>query len=122
VDGRDERRALGDALAERVDGTPVHRVGKILILWRPRPEDPQLNTGRPSSLDNRSSNRIAYREPVSHSTNEPVAAFASARFARGDDCQAASGEVAKVVLYILKTTYGLKPLNLLTPTGRLSPR
>lgn len=92
MDGRDERRALGDALAERVDGTPVHRVGKILILWRPRPEDPQLNTGRPSSLDNRSSNRIAYREPVSHSTNEPVAAFASARFARGDDCQAASGE------------------------------
>ena len=26
---RDDRRALGDALAERVDGTPVHRVGKI---------------------------------------------------------------------------------------------
>jgi RNA-binding protein len=39
VDDRDDRRALGDALAERVDGTPVHRVGKILILWRPRPEN-----------------------------------------------------------------------------------
>jgi RNA-binding protein len=39
VDDRDERRALGDALAERVDATPVHRVGKILILWRPRPQD-----------------------------------------------------------------------------------
>jgi putative YhbY family RNA-binding protein len=38
VDDRDDRRALGDALAERVDGTPVHRVGKVLILWRPRPE------------------------------------------------------------------------------------
>ena len=37
VDDRDDRRALGDALAERVDGTPVHRVGKVLILWRPRP-------------------------------------------------------------------------------------
>ena len=36
VDDRDGRRALGDALAERVDGTPVHRVGKVLILWRPR--------------------------------------------------------------------------------------
>lgn len=33
---RDERRALGDTLAERVDGTVVHRVGKILILWRAR--------------------------------------------------------------------------------------
>ena len=39
VDDRDDRRALGDAVAERVDGTPVHRVGKILILWRPRPEN-----------------------------------------------------------------------------------
>jgi RNA-binding protein len=39
VDDRDERRALGDALAERVDAAAVHRVGKILILWRPRPDD-----------------------------------------------------------------------------------
>jgi putative YhbY family RNA-binding protein len=38
VDDRDERRAMGDALAERVDAVPVHRVGKILILWRPRPD------------------------------------------------------------------------------------
>lgn len=40
VDDRGDRRALGDALAERVDGTAVHRVGKILILWRPRPPAP----------------------------------------------------------------------------------
>lgn len=39
ADDRDERRALGDALAEKVDATPVHRVGKVLILWRPRPDD-----------------------------------------------------------------------------------
>jgi RNA-binding protein len=38
---RDERVALGDALAERVDAAPVHRVGKILILWRPKPEVPE---------------------------------------------------------------------------------
>lgn len=38
VEDRDGRRAVGDALAERVDATPVHRVGKILILWRPRRE------------------------------------------------------------------------------------
>jgi RNA-binding protein len=39
VEDREERRTLGDTLAERVDGTPVHRVGKILILWRQRSND-----------------------------------------------------------------------------------
>jgi RNA-binding protein len=39
VEDREERRTLGDTLAERVDGTPVHRVGKILILWRQRSDD-----------------------------------------------------------------------------------
>jgi RNA-binding protein YhbY len=38
VEDRDDRRAMGDALAERLDATPVHRVGKVLILWRPRRE------------------------------------------------------------------------------------
>jgi RNA-binding protein len=37
---REERVALGDVLARRVDAAPVHRVGKILILWRPRPDVP----------------------------------------------------------------------------------
>jgi len=37
VEDRADRRALGEALAERVDAAPVHRVGKILILWRARP-------------------------------------------------------------------------------------
>jgi len=36
---REERVALGDELAARVDATAVHRVGKILILWRPRPKE-----------------------------------------------------------------------------------
>lgn len=39
VEDRDDRRAVGDALAGRVDATPVHRVGKVLILWRPRREE-----------------------------------------------------------------------------------
>jgi RNA-binding protein len=34
---RDARRALGDALAAAVDAAVVHRVGKIVILWRARP-------------------------------------------------------------------------------------
>jgi putative YhbY family RNA-binding protein len=37
VDDREERAAVGNTLAERVDAAPVHRVGKIVILWRPKP-------------------------------------------------------------------------------------
>ena len=36
---RDERRTLGDELAATTDATVVHRVGKVLILWRPRPDE-----------------------------------------------------------------------------------
>ena len=35
---RDERETLGDALAEATDAAVVHRIGKILMLWRPGPE------------------------------------------------------------------------------------
>ena len=40
---RDERAAAGDELCSRTGATAVHRVGKILILWRPRPVDPQAD-------------------------------------------------------------------------------
>jgi RNA-binding protein len=36
---RDARRGLGDELAAAIDAAVVHRVGKVLILWRPRPLD-----------------------------------------------------------------------------------
>jgi putative YhbY family RNA-binding protein len=39
-DDREERVAIGDEVCARTDATPVHRVGKVLILWRPRPEEP----------------------------------------------------------------------------------
>ena len=38
-DDRADRVATGDALCERTGAAAVHRVGKILILWRPRPVD-----------------------------------------------------------------------------------
>ena len=38
-DDRGERVALGDDLCARTGATAVHRVGKVLILWRPRPAD-----------------------------------------------------------------------------------
>jgi RNA-binding protein len=40
IDDREERVAVGDEICRRTDATAVHRVGKILILWRPRPAEP----------------------------------------------------------------------------------
>ena len=39
ADDRDERVALGDEICARTGAAAVHRVGKVLILWRPRPEE-----------------------------------------------------------------------------------
>jgi len=38
LDDRAERITVGDAICARTSAAPVHRVGKVLILWRPRPE------------------------------------------------------------------------------------
>lgn len=35
-----KRVALGDEICVRTGATAVHRVGKVVILWRPRPQDP----------------------------------------------------------------------------------
>ncbi len=36
---RDERMALADAICVRTDAASVQRVGKVVVLWRPKPED-----------------------------------------------------------------------------------
>ncbi len=38
---RDRRAALGEALCAGTNAAAVHRVGKVLILWRPAPEEPE---------------------------------------------------------------------------------
>ena len=38
TDDRAARVAMGDEICARTDATAVHRVGKVLILWRPRPQ------------------------------------------------------------------------------------
>ena len=36
---RVDRLAIGDEICARTGAAAVHRVGKVLILWRPRPAD-----------------------------------------------------------------------------------
>ncbi len=36
---RDERRALLEAICARTGAEPVQHVGKVLVLWRPRPDE-----------------------------------------------------------------------------------
>lgn len=38
-DDREQRQALGSELAAETNATVVHRVGKVVILWRPRPPE-----------------------------------------------------------------------------------
>ena len=38
-DDRDAREAIGNQLCEGTDAAPVQRVGKVLVLWRPKPEE-----------------------------------------------------------------------------------
>jgi RNA-binding protein len=36
---RDERAEIAEALSTRTGAAIVQRVGKVVVLWRPRPED-----------------------------------------------------------------------------------
>jgi RNA-binding protein len=40
TDDRADRVAIGDEICARTSATAVHRVGKVIILWRPRPPEP----------------------------------------------------------------------------------
>lgn len=39
---RDSRQQLCEALCARTDATAVQRVGKVVVLWRPKAEDAPL--------------------------------------------------------------------------------
>ena len=42
-DDREARFELGEALCQRTDAAPVQRVGKILVLWRPKPDEAEAD-------------------------------------------------------------------------------
>jgi putative YhbY family RNA-binding protein len=39
ADGREERQSLCEDILTRADAAEVQRVGKVLVLYRPQPED-----------------------------------------------------------------------------------
>jgi RNA-binding protein len=42
LDGdRDERAAIGDRICERSGAAFVQRVGKVMVIWRPKADEPQ---------------------------------------------------------------------------------
>jgi RNA-binding protein len=36
---REERDELAEAICARTDSAPVQQVGKVLVVWRPKPEE-----------------------------------------------------------------------------------
>ena len=38
-DDRERREAIGDEICQQTGAAPVQRVGKVLVLWRPNPDD-----------------------------------------------------------------------------------
>jgi putative YhbY family RNA-binding protein len=43
TDDRADRVAMGDELCERTGAAAVHRVGKVLVIWRPKPADDEAD-------------------------------------------------------------------------------
>jgi putative YhbY family RNA-binding protein len=35
---REARETIGDAICEKTGAAPVQRVGKVIVIWRPKPE------------------------------------------------------------------------------------
>ena len=42
-DDRDDREAIGNEILERAGAAFVQRVGKVLVIWRPKPEEPEAD-------------------------------------------------------------------------------
>ncbi len=40
-DDREQRQAIGDEICGKTGAAPVQRVGKVMVIWRPKPEQPK---------------------------------------------------------------------------------
>jgi RNA-binding protein len=45
-DDREARRAVSDELCKRVDAALVQSVGKVVVLWRPKPEEEEADANK----------------------------------------------------------------------------
>ena len=46
-DDRDRRKGLGGEICTALDASPVQQIGKILVIFRPRPEQPDAKKPAP---------------------------------------------------------------------------
>ena len=47
-DNREEREAYLKTICEQLDAAPVQHIGKLLVVWRPAPEDKAAPKSRPA--------------------------------------------------------------------------
>lgn len=47
-DERDEREAMLVRIADELDAAPIQHIGKLLVLWRPMPEEEKPEPRRPT--------------------------------------------------------------------------
>lgn len=45
-DDREEREAYLKAICDQLDAAPVQHIGKLLVVWRPAPEEPEAPKAR----------------------------------------------------------------------------
>lgn len=45
---RDDREAMSQTICETLDAQPVQHIGKIIVVYREQPEEPQVRNPRPS--------------------------------------------------------------------------
>ena len=73
-DDRDEREAIGSQLADRLGAARVQAIGKLLVLYRPRPEDATPDRHEPPARRPRAAMPIAAaRQPPRPSRPPPRA-------------------------------------------------
>jgi len=64
-DDRDEREATCTQLADRLGAACVQVIGKLLVLYRPRPDDEAVTTAAPASRRSRIAQPVAAARPGS---------------------------------------------------------
>ncbi|MBS1189418.1 MAG: putative RNA-binding protein, YhbY family [Rhodocyclaceae bacterium] len=60
-DDRDEREAFLAAICQELEAAPVQHIGKLLVVWRPAPDEGTDATAKPAAKPRRSAPRRTKR-------------------------------------------------------------